>query len=89
MYIFNVSTKGDAVETAKIFTSGNSQAIRLPKKFRFKQKEAYISKIGDAVVIFPKKSGWNLLFDSLDKFTDDFLDERVQLENEKRKDLFR
>jgi len=77
------------MEAAKIFTSGNSQAIRLPKKYRFKQKEAYISKIGDAVVIFPKKSGWELLFDSLDNFTDDFISERVQLPVKKRGDLFK
>lgn len=76
------------METTKIFNSGNSQAVRLPKKYRFKNKEAYISRIGDAVVIFPKKSGWNALFESIDKFTDDFLEERVQPEIENRKGMF-
>lgn len=76
------------METTKIFNSGNSQAVRLPKKYRFKNKEAYISRIGDAVVIFPKKSGWNALFESIDKFTDDFLEERVQPEIENRRDIF-
>jgi antitoxin VapB len=76
------------METTKIFNSGNSQAVRLPKKYRFKNKEAYISKIGDAVVIFPKKSGWNALLESIDKFTDDFLDDRQQPENQSRGNLF-
>lgn len=76
------------METTKIFNSGNSQAVRLPKKYRFKNKEAYISRIGDAVVIFPKKSGWNALFESIDKFTDDFLEERIQPEIEKRGSIF-
>ncbi len=76
------------METTKIFNSGNSQAVRLPKKYRFKNKEAYISKIGDAVVIFPKKSGWNSLFESVNKFTDDFLEERDQPEIQHRGNIF-
>lgn len=76
------------METTKIFNSGNSQAVRLPKKYRFKNKEAYISKIGDAVIIFPKKRGWNALFESLDKFTDDFLEQRIQPEIENRGNIF-
>ncbi|WP_457562602.1 type II toxin-antitoxin system antitoxin VapB [Caminibacter pacificus] len=77
------------METTKIFTSGNSQAVRLPKKYRFKNKEAYISKIGDAVVIFPKKSGWKSLFESIDKFTNDFFQERAQPKIENRENLFK
>ena len=77
------------METTKIFNSGNSQAVRLPKKYRFKNKEAYISKIGDAVVIFPKKSGWHSLFDSIDNFTTDFFEERTQPKIENREDVFK
>ena len=43
------------METAKVFDSGNSQAIRIPKKYKLKGKEAYITKIGDAIVILPIK----------------------------------
>lgn len=66
------------METAKVFDSGNSQAIRIPKKFKLKGKEAYITKIGDAIVILPMKQKWNSLIGSLDKFSDDFMEERNQ-----------
>ena len=76
------------METAKVFDSGNSQAIRIPKKYKLKGKEAYITKIGDAIVILPIKQKWNTLITSLDKFSDDFMSERSQPEMEKRDEIF-
>jgi len=76
------------VETAKIFDSGNSQAIRLPKKYQIKGKEAFITKVGDAIVIIPMKQKWNLFLGSLEKFSDDFLSGRVQPILEKRDEMF-
>lgn len=76
------------METAKVFDSGNSQAIRIPKKFKLKGKEAYITKIGDAIVILPMKQKWNSLIGSIDKFSDDFLMDRSQPTLEKREKIF-
>lgn len=76
------------METAKVFDSGNSQAIRIPKKFKLKGKEAYITKIGDAIVILPMKQKWNSLISSIDKFSDDFLTDRSQPILEKRDEIF-
>ncbi|HAB51804.1 MAG: hypothetical protein A2315_15690 [Ignavibacteria bacterium RIFOXYB2_FULL_35_12] len=76
------------METAKLFDSGNSQAIRLPKKYQIKGKEAYITKVGDAIVIIPMKQKWNLFIGSLDKFSDDFLSDRTQPLLEKRDEIF-
>lgn len=42
------------VDTAKIFTTGRSQAVRLPKAFRFTTKEVTIERQGDAVILRPK-----------------------------------
>ncbi len=42
------------MQTARIFTNGNSQAVRLPKEFRFEEDEVVIKKIGDMVVLLPK-----------------------------------
>ena len=42
--------------TAKVFRSGNSQAVRLPKQFRLKSKEVEISRRGDEIVL-REKSG--------------------------------
>ncbi|MFA5321124.1 MAG: type II toxin-antitoxin system VapB family antitoxin [Smithella sp.] len=66
------------MNTAKIFINGRSQAIRLPKEYRFKDDEVYINKIDDIVVIMPKNKKMASLMNTLDKFTDDFMDERNQ-----------
>lgn len=42
------------MQTARIFTNGNSQAVRLPKDFRFEDDEVVIKKLGDIVVLLPK-----------------------------------
>lgn len=39
--------------TAKIFAHGRSQAIRLPKEFRFEGTEVRVSKVGDKVILEP------------------------------------
>jgi antitoxin VapB len=76
------------MDTAKIFKNGQSQAVRLPKSYRLKGKETYITKIGDAIILIPKLEKWDLLLLSLDKFSDDFMTERIQPSLEKREELF-
>lgn len=44
------------MKTAKVFRQGNSQAVRLPKEFRFQEGEVYIRKNGDNVLLIPKKT---------------------------------
>ena len=74
---------------AKLFPNGQSQAVRIPKEFRFEnQSEVFIAKEGDAIILFPKKSKFNILFDSLDKFSDDFMQDRDQPPVENREDMF-
>ena len=41
--------------TAKLFMHGRSQAVRLPKEFRFEGTEVRVSKIGDKVILEPMK----------------------------------
>jgi antitoxin VapB len=45
-----------ALPTAKVFTTGRSQAVRLPKAFRFDTDEVTIEKVGNAVVLRPKQT---------------------------------
>ena len=66
------------MNTAKIFINGRSQAIRLPKEYRFKDDEVYINKIDDIVVIMPKNKKMTSLMNIINKFTDDYMDERNQ-----------
>jgi len=49
------------VETAKLFWSGRSQAVRLPKEFRFDAEEVRIRKHGDAVILEPIANDWRWL----------------------------
>ena len=73
------------MHTAKVFATGRSQAVRLPKEFRFKEGEVGINKIGDLVVLFPRKKGWDLLAKALDAFTEDFMGERKQPKRSERR----
>jgi antitoxin VapB len=72
------------MKTAKIFQNGQSQAVRLPKEFRFDDSEVFIKKTGNVVQLIPRSDSWNSLFGSLKKFSRDFMDERVQPELDKR-----
>lgn len=59
------------METAKIFETGRSQAVRLPKKFRFNVDEVVVQQLGDAVLLVPKESLWQTFLDGLNGFTGD------------------
>ena len=72
---------------AKLFENGRSQAVRLPKEYRFEGNEVEISKVGDIVLLIPKSSKWSGFLKSLDMFTNDFMEERNQEPIEKRKEL--
>ena len=76
------------MKIAKLFKNGNSQAVRLPKEFRFEGTQVYIKRMGKAVVLFPYEDSWQTLFDSLDQFSDDFMESREQPEEQLREDLF-
>ena len=61
------------METAKIFANGQSQAVRLPKEYRFSGDEVYIKKVGSTVMLFPKDRLWETHLDGLYGFSDDFM----------------
>ncbi len=61
------------MKTAKVFKQGNSQAVRLPKEFRFQESEIFIRKQGDVVLLIPKKAArWQHLKRCIGKFKGDF-----------------
>ena len=62
------------MKTAKVFKSGNSQAVRIPKEFRREGEEVEIRKRGGSLILRPRKRSWADLIDSLKKFTDDFME---------------
>ncbi len=71
--------------TAKIFKNGQSQAIRLPKRFKFNEKEVSITPLGKGVVIQPLHKTWKAIFDELILIpNNDFLKEREDVPPQKR-----
>ena len=64
------------VRKAKIFMNGRSQAVRLPKEFRFDCDEVFVEKRGDQVILSPRAPGWDELFDQPPAFDEDFLRDR-------------
>ena len=61
--------------TARVFRSGNSQAVRLPKEFRFSSDEVEIFRRGEEVVLREKPVGMERLLDILSRLPDDFPDD--------------
>ena len=76
------------METAKVFESGRSQAVRIPRRFRFSGDEVFIQKIGNAILLTPKEKAWETFLEGLNGFTDDFFqDGREQGETQTRESL--
>ena len=77
------------MKTAKLFMNGQSQAVRLPKEFRFEGDEVLVKKVGSAVVLLPVQRSWDTLIQSLTQFSPDFLREREQPPQQKRAIAFK
>lgn len=61
--------------STKVFTSGNSQAVRIPKEFHIDYSDLYIKKIGSTIILFPQENQWENFERSLSEFSDDFMNE--------------
>jgi antitoxin VapB len=61
------------METAKLFWSGRSQAVRLPKDFRFSGEEVRIRRHGNSVILEPLSDDWSWLDEVVGKLDDDFI----------------
>ncbi len=75
------------MDTVKIEYKGDKQTINLPEKYNFDENELYIKKVGNSLVIFPKDIPIENWFKNLYNFSDDFMNERIQPEFDKRKNL--
>lgn len=64
--------------SARIFRNGASQAVRLPKAFRFAGDEVCIKRIGSTVVLVERGAAWNAMADALGAVDADFTAERDQ-----------
>jgi antitoxin VapB len=75
------------METAKLFTNGRSQAVRLPKEFRLEGKEVFIKKTGAGILLLPKnQSVWDAWEEMLLKDGEPLLAERSQPNDQQRRE---
>ena len=64
--------------TAKVFQSGNSQAIRIPKEIQTTEKESIIRESAGCYYLIPTKDPWALLRQCIGQADDDFIFDRNQ-----------
>ena len=70
--------------TAKVFVTGRSQAVRIPKQYRFSTNEVYIEQDGERLILEPKPKSWAQYFESARQFSNDFPDHIEELSPEER-----
>ena len=78
---------GDAMDTAKVFMNGRSQAVRLPKEYRFDDEEVYINRVGNIIMLVPKDDPWVGLKESTGNMSGDFMIDREQMPDKERAEL--
>jgi len=69
---------------AKLFKSGRSQAVRLPKALRFEGEEVIAKRFGNGVLLLPAEAPWQLMQEALNEFEPDFEIQREQPEQQAR-----
>ena len=74
-------------ETIDIKNKKGFQAIRIPDKLKINDSKVYLKKIGNSLYIIPFHNPWQSLFESLDAFTNDFMTDRNQPDNQERESL--
>jgi antitoxin VapB len=76
------------MQSAKLFTNGRSQAVRLPKEYQFQGNDVLIQKVGNAVILIPHNKSWEVFLHGLNNFTNDFMETgRNQGKADKRENL--
>jgi antitoxin VapB len=75
------------MDTARIFQSGRSQAVRLPKEYRFAGTEVKVKHVGNAVLLMPSDQPWGILPTALSLFEPGFKLERSQPDEQVRETL--
>ncbi len=60
------------MDMAKIFENGGSQAVRLPRKYRFTTNEVVVQRLGASVILTPADKLWDCFMDGINGFTDDY-----------------
>jgi antitoxin VapB len=73
-----------AFEAIDIQDISGSQSIRIPENFKIDDDKVYLKKVGTALYIIPFHNPWQNLFDSVEEFSQDFMDDREQATGQTR-----
>lgn len=65
-------------EEIDIQNNATGQAIKIPANFKINDSKVYIKKVGNGLYIIPFHQPWQSLFESLEQFSSDFMEERNQ-----------
>ncbi len=75
------------MDSAKLFVNGRSQAVRLPKAYRFEGKEVYIKKVPEGVLLISKEDSiWDAWAENLNKYEAPFMTDREQPESQQERE---
>jgi len=75
------------MDTARLFQSGRSQAVRLPKAYRFEGVEVVVKHFGNGVLLMPLNEPWVMLDAALNTFEEGFKISREQPDSQVRKEI--
>jgi len=76
------------MKRADVLQQDSHQIIKLPRSLRINSQQVFIKQVGNALVLIPSENPWQSLFDSLENFSDDFMEIREQPELQVRENLF-
>lgn len=76
------------MHTVKVFKSGNSQAIRIPKEFSIDESELCIQRVGKSIILTSKDDLWRTFEESIDKFSNDVFENGREQPEQQERDSF-
>jgi antitoxin VapB len=77
------------MQTATVITHGTGQSVQLPEGFHLDGNEVYVKHLGKSVLLIPKNADpWDLMADSLDQFSNDYMLDRSQPPQQHREGPF-
>ena len=82
-----LTTNTMAFQSVRITQMAGGQSIQLPEGLHIDDDRVYVKKVGTAIYLIPFHDPWKTMFDSLDKFSEDFMDDRAQPDNQSRESL--
>ncbi|MBI2478272.1 MAG: AbrB/MazE/SpoVT family DNA-binding domain-containing protein [Planctomycetia bacterium] len=75
--------------TATVISGGHGQSVQLPEGFQLDTSEVYVKRVGRSVLLIPKDADpWEVMTESLEQFTGDFMQDRAQPAEQQREAMF-